>query len=221
MTPPANISFQYEANPDDKTIAAAAQLYVDLCKDSTSFMGATSGRLDLALPMAMGVLKPLVRVSGELYTARDEDGNLIGFTVWAPPGRTAFDTPEQLEMGFADFLSQIDEEGKEFQTHLFQEILPAWLARDLGIEDAEREYYWCWFAMVREDHHNKGICRVLFDMTYAKARLTGATMALITDSHDNVAKYEKLGFAKRGEQKVTSPYGDWSLWCMSRETKVL
>ncbi|KAI0331527.1 hypothetical protein GY45DRAFT_1322094 [Cubamyces sp. BRFM 1775] len=171
--------------------------------------------------MALGVLKPLVRVSGELYTARDEDGNLVGFTVWAPPGRTAFDTPEQLEMGFTEFLSQIDEEGKKFQTHLFQEILPAWLARDFGVEDAEREYYWCWFAMVREDQQNKGTCRALFDLTYEKARLTAATMALITDSRDNVAKYEKLGFTERGEQKVSSPYGDWTLWCMSRETKAI
>ncbi|KAI0660204.1 hypothetical protein C8Q70DRAFT_914049 [Cubamyces menziesii] len=169
--------------------------------------------------MAMGVLKPLVRVSGELYTARDEDGNLIGFTVWAPPGRTAFDTPEQLEMGFADFLSQIDEEGKEFQTHLFREVLPKFVDESLEMENGEKKTYWCWYAMVRPDYQGKGIARALFSMVYEKAKATGATMALITNSRENIAKYGKLGFKELGEIDVKSPWGEWPYYCMARETK--
>ena len=55
-------------------------------------MGVTGGRPDLGIAMTTGVLKPLSLISGELYTAKDENGELVGFTAWAPPGRATFDT---------------------------------------------------------------------------------------------------------------------------------
>lgn len=55
-------------------------------------MAAVSGRQDLAPLMARAVIRPLALVSGELYTAKDAQGELVGFTIWAPPGRSAFDT---------------------------------------------------------------------------------------------------------------------------------
>lgn len=56
------------------------------------FMPMISGRPDIALSMAVGTLRPLALVSGELYTAKDENGELVGFTAWTPPGRSSFDT---------------------------------------------------------------------------------------------------------------------------------
>ncbi|KAJ8497056.1 hypothetical protein ONZ51_g757 [Trametes cubensis] len=213
MAPPANIVFQLETNPDERTIEAAAQLFIDLCKD---------GRPDLALSMAVGTLRPLARVSGELYTAKDEHGELVGFAAWTPPGRSSFDTPEQSEMGIGDFLSQLDDEGKSFQTYLFKEELPKFADRSLGMQNGERSCYWCWFAMVREDYQRKGVCRALFDMVHEKAKSTGATMALITNTRENVgcqvAKYERLGLKKRGEQLFRSPWIDWVYYCVARET---
>lgn len=57
-----------------------------------SFIAALSGRLDLASQMTRAVITPLARVSGELYTATDAQGTLVGCAIWAPPGRTTFDT---------------------------------------------------------------------------------------------------------------------------------
>ena len=41
--------------------------------------------------MARGVIRPFSLIAGEMYTARDENGTLVGFTVWIPPGRDGFD----------------------------------------------------------------------------------------------------------------------------------
>ena len=63
-----------------------------LHRSDPSFIAALSGRLDLASQMARAVITPLARVSGELYTATDAQGTLVGCAIWAPPGRTTFDT---------------------------------------------------------------------------------------------------------------------------------
>ncbi|KAH9895927.1 hypothetical protein C8Q73DRAFT_789723 [Cubamyces lactineus] len=169
--------------------------------------------------MTTGVLKPLSLISGELYTAKDENGELVGFVAWTPPGRETFDTPDQLEMGYIDFVKQLDAESRKFQSRLFREELPTFVNESLGMENGEKDTYWCWYAMVRPDYQSKGIARALFNMVYEKAKTTGATMALITNSRENVAKYGKLGFKERGEINVKSPWGEWPYYCMARETK--
>ena len=88
--------------------------------------------------MARGVIRAFSLIAGEMYTARDENGTLVGFTIWIPPGRDGFDrcaillflaggergdlvrtgsvcSPDQFEMGFGDFLGRLDEEGRAFQ----------------------------------------------------------------------------------------------------------
>ncbi|OJT11899.1 hypothetical protein TRAPUB_11545 [Trametes pubescens] len=182
-----------------------------------TFAAAVSGRQDLAPLMARAVIRPLALVSGELYTAKDAQGELVGFTLWAPPGRSAFDTPEQLEMGFNEFLGHVDEEGRAFQMQVNGEVVPKFLEESLGIENAELDCYLCWFAMVREDYQRKGVCRALFDLTYEKAKATGATLALLTGTESNVAVYEKLGFKERGRQKFESPWAEWTFYCMARD----
>ncbi|KAI0325764.1 hypothetical protein GY45DRAFT_1329874 [Cubamyces sp. BRFM 1775] len=121
-------------------------------------------------------------------------------------------------MGIRDFLNQLDDDGKAFQTYLFKEELPKFADKSLGIQNGERNCYWCWFAMVREDYQCKGVCRALFEMVYEKAKSTGSTMALITNTRENVVKYERLGLMKRGEQLFQSPWTDWVYYCVARET---
>ncbi|KAJ8497042.1 hypothetical protein ONZ51_g733 [Trametes cubensis] len=235
MAPPANLVLQHETNPDEKTIEAAARLYVELFKDgmhTSVFILRESIRAHRRISMTTGVLKPLSLISGELYTAKDENGELVGFTAWAPPGRATFDTPDQLEMGYIDFVKQLDEDSRKFQSHLFREVLPKFVDESLEMENpkltsgdrdwgcqGEKKTYWCWYAMVRPDYQGKGIARALFSMVYEKAKATGATMALITNSRENIAKYGKLGFKELGEIDVKSPWGEWPYYCMARETK--
>ncbi|KAI0631486.1 hypothetical protein C8Q77DRAFT_1127136 [Trametes polyzona] len=219
MSPlPDNIKVQYEPDPDDATLEAAADLYVHLSKDEPTFTAAVSGRADLGPLMARAVIRPLARVSGELYTARDERGALVGFAIWAPPGRSAFDTPEQLDMGFNEFLGNVDEEGRAFQARVNGEEVPRFLKDSLGMDNAELDCYFCWFAMVKEEYQRKGICRALFQLVGEKAKAKGATMVLLTGTTENVAVYEKLGFKERGRREMDSPWTRWTFYCMARDT---
>ncbi|KAI9068973.1 hypothetical protein FKP32DRAFT_1671800 [Trametes sanguinea] len=56
----------------------AARLYIDLSKDDQAFEAAVAGRHDLAWIMANGIVKPMSLISGELYTAKDDKGELVG-----------------------------------------------------------------------------------------------------------------------------------------------
>ncbi|CDO78135.1 hypothetical protein BN946_scf184508.g1 [Trametes cinnabarina] len=218
MAPPAEVTIRYEQNPDEKTIEDAARLYIDLSKDDPAFDAAVSGRRELSWIMATGVLKPLSLVSGELYTAKNEKGELVGFSGWTPPGRDVFDTPDQLEMGFSEFLSQLDEEARKFQRKMLGENIPKFVDGSLGIEKAEIKTYWCWFAYVREDYQNMGIATAIFDIVYEKAKSTGALMGLLTGGAVNVAKYEHLGFKNHGEQHFVSWWAEWTFYCLARKT---
>ncbi|KAJ3011029.1 hypothetical protein NUW54_g2305 [Trametes sanguinea] len=137
MAPPDNITIQYETNPDEKTMEEAARLYIDLSKDDQAFEAAVAGRHDLAWIMANGIIRPMSLVSGELYTAKDDKGELVGFTLWTPPGRDSFDTPDQLEIGFGDFMSKLDEGDRDFLGRLLGEAVPAFVDGALGIEKAK------------------------------------------------------------------------------------
>ncbi|KAH9850925.1 hypothetical protein C2E23DRAFT_869627 [Lenzites betulinus] len=169
--------------------------------------------------MARGVIRPLARVAGELYTARNAQGELVGFTLWAPPGRSTFDTPEQLEMGFGEFLAGVDDRGKVFMGHVNGVIIPRFLQDALGIENAEHECYFCWFAMVQQEYQRKGICRALVDLANEKAKKAGTTMALLAGAEAKVKVYEKLGFVERGRRKMESPWAEWTFYCMAREAE--
>lgn len=56
-----------------------------------TFLAAVSGDMELAPFMSVGIIKPLALIAGEMYTAKDENGILVGFTIWVPPGRSALD----------------------------------------------------------------------------------------------------------------------------------
>ncbi|OSC98589.1 hypothetical protein PYCCODRAFT_1374804 [Trametes coccinea BRFM310] len=164
--------------------------------------------------MANGIIKPMSITSGELYTAKNGRGELVGFALWTPPGRDSFDTPDQLEMGFGEFMSKLDEGARNLLGRLLGEVVPAFVDGALGIEKAELNCYWCWFAFVREDYQNKGICTAMFDL----AKSTGAVMGLLTQDATNVTKYEHLGFKEYGKESFDSPWAKWTFYCMARKT---
>ncbi|TFK82903.1 hypothetical protein K466DRAFT_499446 [Polyporus arcularius HHB13444] len=168
--------------------------------------------------MSLGVIKPLALVSGEMYTAKNEHGKLIGFTLWGPPGRDVFDTPDQLEMGYQEYLQQLDDEARKFQAEMMGKTIPRFIDSTLEMDKAVLNTYWCWFAMVRKEDQGKGLCQEMFNLTYEKAKAIGATMGLITGSTHNVMIYEKMGLRLRGKEKMSSPWADWTFYSMSRDT---
>ncbi len=41
----------------------------------------------------------------------------------------------------------------------------------LGIQEAERNTYWCNFAMVRADYQGKGVAKAMFELAFNEVRI--------------------------------------------------
>ncbi|KAI0948922.1 hypothetical protein AcW1_008662 [Taiwanofungus camphoratus] len=53
-------------------------------------------------------------LDGEYYAATDEDGRLVAYALWMPPGQDMLSTPEERKLGFNDFFARLSEEGREY-----------------------------------------------------------------------------------------------------------
>ncbi|OCH85526.1 hypothetical protein OBBRIDRAFT_739765 [Obba rivulosa] len=179
----------------------------------------TAGNLDLLELMARAMLKPKALVSGEMYTATDENGDLVGFTIWLPPGRKGLTTCEERQMGMYQFMESLSPEGKEYYANALGKQFPKVVDNFIGIEQAEKSTYYCSVAMVRADYQGRGVLRALFELVSPKAEELSAPMALCTTNVRNVVIYEKLGFSMRGHQVMQSPWGGWPVWVFSRGTE--
>lgn len=50
------------------------------------------GEKALLGPMVNSMIKAALHAAGEFYPALDENGELVGYALWMPPGRDLFDT---------------------------------------------------------------------------------------------------------------------------------
>lgn len=55
-------------------------------------MSLVGGDKTLLGPMVRSMIKAALHAAGEFYPALDENGELIGYALWMPPGRDLFDT---------------------------------------------------------------------------------------------------------------------------------
>ncbi|KAI8994101.1 hypothetical protein BD414DRAFT_436640 [Trametes punicea] len=226
MNPPADVRIALEQTPSDLTLNAAAQLYMHLTKEDPASLGKTAGKIHLGERAAFGLLKSLALVTGEFYTARDESGELVGFAAWSLPGRSVFERAELLEMGFNKFLANLTEAERDYYRDVLNPAAERFVNESLNMENGERDTYWCYFAMVREDYQNKGICRAMFNIVHQKARDVGAPMALFASTRKNVSNqswyqveiYKRLDYNERGRQSFSAPWGEWEVFCLSRDS---
>ncbi|EMD31808.1 hypothetical protein CERSUDRAFT_119380 [Gelatoporia subvermispora B] len=213
---PANISVQQVRTPSEELAEAAIQLYESLMVDDPATDALTAGQPELIGLMARAMIKPSVLIAAEMYTAIDENGVLVGFTLWLPPGSNVCTTEEQRQMGLYQFLASLSEKGREYYTNVLGQEFPRFINAALGIENAKTATYYCAYAMVRTDYQGKGILKALFELVFPQAERLGVMMALATTNGRNVAIYNKLGFATRGYETMQSPWGEWPAWVFSR-----
>ncbi|KAI0938554.1 hypothetical protein AcV5_000206 [Taiwanofungus camphoratus] len=218
MAPP-NVTVKQVERPSETLVEEAIQLFSALMPADPAAISFTAGDISRISDMARAMIKPIALVAGEMYTATDEDGALVGFTLWLPPGRNVWETEEQRQLGFYAFLETLPEEGKKYYPTVLGEEFPKVIDEFLGIPDAELNCYWCSFAFVRSDYQGKGIAKALFQLVFNKAK-EGETMALGTTNIRNVPIYEKMGFTVKGHKVMPSPWGDWPAWIFARGTKV-
>ncbi|KAI0773169.1 hypothetical protein BD413DRAFT_539764 [Trametes elegans] len=89
-----------------------------------SLLPTLSGALLRALLLTPGV--------GDAFTARNENGELVGYAVFSLPGQLLLSTEEQKMLGFLDFIAQLSPEGRRYYTETVcssSELAPCKLQR--------------------------------------------------------------------------------------------
>ncbi|TFK42238.1 hypothetical protein BDQ12DRAFT_645786 [Crucibulum laeve] len=214
----AEVIIQHIEHPSEAQINASVALFVDLMKDDNAALSLSGGDLSLVDPMARAILLAGA-IDGEYYSATNEEGELVGFTMWMPPGQELFSTEEQRNLAAKIFMAQLSDGGKEYYKTTYTAEFPSFVATKLG-STAKVDSWWLHMAMVRRDYQRKGVARALISPILTKAREKGETLALCTTSDRNVPIYVALGFTLKGSKIMPSPWGEWPLYVFALDTRL-
>ncbi|KAM5531436.1 hypothetical protein V8D89_014893 [Ganoderma adspersum] len=222
MAPP-DVTIELAVNPTERLAEEAIEIFSGLMRADPCSIALTGGDISL-LPDFGGVMIRSLMLSpgvSHVYTARDDSGALIGFTIFALPGQLMCSTDEQIKNGrMPEYMNKLSPEGKAYYAETMGKEVPIANDAAFGMEAAERNTYWCNLAMVRADHQGNGIAKAMFKLAFEEASKTGATVALTTTNIRNVPIYEKIGLKLYGEKKFPSPWVEWTLWFFARETNL-
>ncbi|KAI0831695.1 hypothetical protein BC628DRAFT_1310791, partial [Trametes gibbosa] len=156
---------------------------------------------------------------GEFWTA-EEDGELVGFMTWTPPGvEPKIPCDERAKLS-ADFFNAVSEEGKEYVRSAMGPQFRDILTQALG-ENGKDEGWWLRIAMVRPDKQGQGIARKLFEPMRQKAAERNEHIACSTTTSLNVKIYQALGFELRGSRLMPCKWGDWTLYVLQLKPKAV
>jgi len=206
-------------NATDADVQQALDIFTNLMEHDAAAKAIAGGEVDLIPAFAESMIKAIAFAGGHMYVARNEKGDIVGFALWIPPGHDLFNTPEQCELGFDDFMGRLSDAGKRYYAETLGSEFPKFINRSVGISDAGGNCYWCHMAMVRKDYQRQGICRALFRLADEEASKTGSTVAFTTTDEINVTIYTKLGYQVKGHTVMKSPWGDWEAWSFRKDTK--
>lgn len=213
-----SITYQRVPNPTVEQVEATVALFMDLMKEDIAVLCLSGADTALIPDLARAMIKAGIYAAGEYYLATDENGEIVGYTMWMPPGQEMFSTPEQRALGLNDFMVKLPEEGREYQKSFFMAKFPSFVNTQLG-PTGKVDSWWLHMAMVRRDYQHQGIAKTLINMVRDKAIAGDATMALSTTTDKNVPIYQKCGFELKGTMIMPSPLGEWPLHVLALPPK--
>ncbi|KDR85991.1 hypothetical protein GALMADRAFT_397715 [Galerina marginata CBS 339.88] len=212
-----SISFQRVENPTVDRLDEAAELFTDLMKTNLGAVSLAGGDVSLMKFEALALLRAGVH-SGEYYEASNEEGELIGYTMWMPPGQEMFSTEDQKRLGFYEFMSKLSSEAENYFKTTYVAEFPSFVASLLG-PTGKTDSWWLHMAMIRRDYHRKGILRALIGLVLEKAAKAGEFLATCTTSDENIRVYTGLGFDYKGSTMMNSPWGQWPIHVFRMDLK--
>ncbi|KAL6306348.1 hypothetical protein BKA93DRAFT_153734 [Sparassis latifolia] len=254
---PQNLTILQVEKPTEAMVDEAVKIFCNLMMDGLSSpdspdiivnqqchstdplcIALSGGDRELIPESPRAMMNSLAFIAGEMYTATDENGVMVGFTFWTKPGKCMFATEDQLALGYLQLLQKLSPECAAYHAQQIAKDQPAFVDECIGmphvcvlprgfffslihgatLSQAEMATYWCNFAFVRKDYQGKGIATALIDLVYQKAKKTGEVMALATTNERNVRIYENLGFSVKGHQVVPSPWANWPIWIFTKPT---
>ncbi|EPS97204.1 hypothetical protein FOMPIDRAFT_1128969 [Fomitopsis schrenkii] len=147
----------------------------------------TGGDLSILTILNHAMISDIAFKIGDMYGAFDEDGTMVGFQAWVPPGKALFESRDKEQLG--PYIARLPtDEIKAFVLH-----------------SVELNTHWCQFNFIKQEYHGKGISKAIMELPFEKSRVNGWTMALVTSDATNVPIYEHHGFVNEGHKLVHTP----------------
>jgi len=209
MSVSTSLCFQRVENPTTERLEDAAELFTDLMKTNLGAVSLAGGDVSLMKFEALALLRAGVH-SGEYYEATNKEGELIGYTMWMPPGQEMFSTEDQRRLGFYEFMSKLSNEAENYFKTKYVAEFPAFVASLLG-PTGKRDSWWLHMAMIRREYQRMGVLRALIGLVREKAAKAGEFLATCTTSDENIPVYTGLGFEYKGSTMMDSPWGEWPI----------
>ncbi|CAA7265027.1 unnamed protein product [Cyclocybe aegerita] len=169
----------------NERLEVAAELFTDLMKDNLGAISLAGGEDSLMPLQALALLRAGVH-SGEYYEASNEQGELVGYTLWMPPGQEMFSTEEQKQLGLYEFMAKLSDEAKEYYRTKYMAEFPGFVASLLG-PMGKLDSWWLHMAMIRRDYQRQGVFRALLSLVREKAAAAGQYLATCTTNDDNAS----------------------------------
>ncbi|KAH9857590.1 hypothetical protein C2E23DRAFT_881179 [Lenzites betulinus] len=174
----------------------------------------TGGDLSIFPLQARAMIREGI-IWGEFWTA-EEDGELVGFMTWTPPGVEPKIPKDERAKIYEDFLDALSDEGREYWSASGEQFRDV-LAECLG-ENGKNVGWWLRLAMVRPDRKGRGIARKLLEPMREKAAKRNEHIACSTTTSLNVTIYHALGFELRGSRTMPCKWGDWTLYVLQMQS---
>ncbi|TFK18154.1 hypothetical protein FA15DRAFT_273443 [Coprinopsis marcescibilis] len=212
-----NFVVERVVNPSDAEIKASVNLFIDLMKTDISVLSLVGNELEL-IPVMIEAMLRAGALEGEYYTATNEEGVLVGYAMWMPPGRDLFGTETQRSLGLYDFMSRLPEATKEYYRDTYMAQFPNFVSDNLG-PTGKTDAWWLHQAMVRRDYHRQGICKAFVGAILGKTKGKKVTLGTTTTADENIAVYTGLGFKQKATMAMPSLLGDWPIHLFELRTE--
>ncbi|KAK7464364.1 hypothetical protein VKT23_006531 [Stygiomarasmius scandens] len=164
------------------------------------------------------LLKPFIRsvviaglLAGEVYVAESQDKQIIGTSVWFPPGREMFDSEDQRKQGLEPFFAHTSPDHLKWWLEYFLPSYAKLTSETLGSEFKLENWHLQWIGVVPEERR-KGIATALIEPVRSKKG--DKKLCLETNSEENLVIYDKIGFSNKGQAVLKSPHGDWTMYVL-------
>ncbi|KAH9928900.1 uncharacterized protein B0H18DRAFT_999285 [Fomitopsis serialis] len=203
-------------NPTKRQLDEFEALFVLTMSSDLAAISICGGDQSLIGPMARAMILAAT-LGGEIYAATEEGGAIVGCAVWMPPGQELLSTPEQRQLGWNDFFAKVPQEGKDWFTKTYSNEVTTFINKILG-PTGKLDSWYLNIIMVHPEHQGRGIATKFISIVRENASAHGTMMALSTSDPRNVPIYKALHFEQRGDKRIPSPWGDWSLYIFTQDT---
>ncbi|KAH9932600.1 uncharacterized protein B0H18DRAFT_1115831 [Fomitopsis serialis] len=194
----------------DQLIEDSVALFSSVFQTNTATISLVGGDVSLLGAMVRSMIKAALVAGGEYYPALDENDSdeLTGYALWLPPGRDLFDTPEQRDLGFNDFMASLPEAGKRITRTSYvlarkdySKESSTFVDECMGGPKGKIDAWWLLIMVVRPEKQKQGIGRRLIETVKKKATEKGQTLACSTTRDNNVRVYTSYGFEQKGVKR--------------------